>query len=117
MSFVVSLSAATEYWPVRGNWCRRLWKIHAERGPQERRTRHSAKETRRQESASARSFTTGSTQPQPRSPHSITTMCYYVKNSTIAANSSLCKSTAWPSMPHDGHTQMLRPNCSARAIG
>src|SRR5262245_36359596 len=54
-------------------------------------------------SASARSFTIGPRQPQLRSPHSITSMCYYAKNSTIATNSSLCKSTA-DRRCHDSHT-------------
>ena len=44
----------------------------------------------------ARSSTIGSTQPLPQSPRCITTTCCYVKNSTIAANSSRYKSTAEP---------------------
>ena len=45
---------------------------------------------------SARSSTIGSTQPLPQSPRCITTTCCYVKNSTIAANSSRYKYTAEP---------------------
>ena len=87
----------------------RLRRIHARRGPQERRTSHPANKTRGQDSRVHGSCTINSTPPPPRSPPCITTTSYYVKNLSKAANSPSYKSTADAKFPSSGRC-LIDPN-------
>ena len=87
----------------------RLRRIHPRRGPQERRTSHSANKTRGQDSRVHGSCTNDSTPPPRRSPPCITTTSCCAKNSSKAANSPSYKATADAKFPSSGRC-LIDPN-------